>query len=147
MKSVQCPVCHNQMYSDSFEPGEHFPCPQCEYELEVDVYDEIPKVRLPEALDVRMNWAKVIWKGGRLLLTQQKLAILGEMVVKAFELEKWPGETFEQLQLRQKKWADAEELLINSGNKGDIVEFGRTLLDIFINLRAAEPNEKTLSAI
>ena len=60
MKTVQCPVCHNHVFSDSFAPGEHFPCPHCEYELEVEIYEDSPTVRLPEALDMRMNWAKVI---------------------------------------------------------------------------------------
>lgn len=136
MKSVQCPICHNQVFSDSFAPGDHFPCPNCEHELEVEVYQDSPTVRLPEDLNVHMNWAKSIWKGGRLLLTPQKLAILGEVVVNAFELEKWSGETPEQLRQRQQRWADAEELLTKNGLKAELIGVGRTLLDIFINLRA-----------
>lgn len=143
MQSVQCPVCHNQVFSNSFPPGQRFPCPHCEYELEIGNYDETPVVRLSEDLDSQMNWARGIWKGGRLLMTSQKLAILGEMVVSALEMEAWAGETIEQLRERDRRLAEAQELLISNSHKPDLVEAGRLLLDIFINLRTAEssPNK------
>jgi len=126
------------MFSETFRPGEQFPCPHCEHDLIVEPYEDTPTVKLPEEIGIHMNWAKSIWKDGRLFLTPQKLAVLGEMVVNALQLDRWSGETLEQLAERQKQWKSAEELLTKSGFKPDMIAFGRTLLDIFINLRSSE---------
>jgi len=142
MQSVQCPLCHNQMFSETFRPGERFPCPHCEHDLIVEPYEDSPTVKLPEEIGIHMNWAKGIWKDGRLFMTPQKLAVLGEMVVDALQLDRWSGETLEQLAERQKQWKDAEELLSKNGCKPDMIAFGRTLLDIFINLRNSENGSK-----
>ncbi|HOT28584.1 MAG TPA: hypothetical protein PLU72_10365 [Candidatus Ozemobacteraceae bacterium] len=140
MQSVQCPLCHNQMFSETFRPGERFPCPHCEHDLIVEPYEDNPTVRLPEEISLHMNWAKGIWKDGRLFMTPQKLAVLGEMVVNALQLDKWSSETPEQLAERQTKWRESEELLVKQGYRPDMIAFGRTLLDIFINLRSSETN-------
>ena len=142
MQSVQCPLCHNQMFSETFRPGERFPCPHCEHELLVEPYEDTPTVRLPEEISLHMNWAKGIWKDGRLFMTQQKLAVLGEMVVNALQLDRWSGERPEQLAERLKQAKEAEELLLKNGYRPDMIAFGRTLLDIFINLRGAENGSK-----
>ncbi|HEY9069399.1 MAG TPA: hypothetical protein VIV61_04025 [Candidatus Ozemobacteraceae bacterium] len=142
MQSVQCPLCHNQMFSETFRPGERFPCPHCEHELLVEPYEDTPTVRLPEEISLHMNWAKGIWKDGRLFMTQQKLAVLGEMVVNALQLDRWSGETPEQLSDRLKQAKEAEELLLKNGYRPDMIAFGRTLLDIFINLRGTENGAK-----
>ncbi|HOY66535.1 MAG TPA: hypothetical protein PLP29_06575 [Candidatus Ozemobacteraceae bacterium] len=142
MQSVQCPLCHNQMFSETFRPGERFPCPHCEHELLVEPYEDTPTVRLPEEISLHMNWAKGIWKDGRLFMTQQKLAVLGEMVVNALQLDRWSGERPEQLAERLKQAKEAEELLLKNGYRPDMIAFGRTLLDIFINLRGSENGSK-----
>jgi len=130
------------MFSETFRPGERFPCPHCEHELLVEPYEDTPTVRLPEEISLHMNWAKGIWKDGRLFMTQQKLAVLGEMVVNALQLDRWSGERPEQLAERLKQAKEAEELLLKNGYRPDMIAFGRTLLDIFINLRGSENGSK-----
>lgn len=142
MQSVQCPLCHNQMFSETFRVGERFPCPHCEHDLIVEPYDDNPTVKLPEEIGIHMNWAKGIWKDGRLFITPQKLAVLGEMVVTTLELDRWSGESVEQLSERLKQLREAEELLVKDGYRPDMIAFGRTLLDIFINLRSSENASK-----
>jgi len=135
VKSVQCPVCHNQVFSESFREGEKFPCPHCEQVIEILSVDDEPKAKSQGDFYEDMNWAKGIWKDQRLFLTAQKLAILGELVVHSLEMDKWAGDDKETLQERRSDLARAQSILRESGLSSDLVVLGRTLLDIFINLR------------
>lgn len=137
MKSVQCPICRNTIFSETFVAGESFPCPHCDFRLDVDSYDQTPQVHTHENLFQDLNWAHGIWKNGRLFLTPQKLAVLGEMFVNAMEMEAWSGETLEQLRERLAVIVQIQGLAKESGQL-PILQVQHLLLDLFIRLKVQE---------
>ncbi|NLI75914.1 MAG: hypothetical protein GX442_05655 [Candidatus Riflebacteria bacterium] len=141
MKSVQCPVCHHSIYSETFQEGESFPCPHCEFQLVVEPYDQTPQVHTPEDLFQKMNWAHGIWKNGRLFLTPPKLAVLGEMLVNAIGLADWSKMTPDQLRKRLKDCEKAQEVLKKEKIDQPVVQIERMLLDLFLTIKVAEKKE------
>ena len=135
MKSVQCPLCHNRVYSETFRGGEKFPCPHCEQEIEIISDENEPVAKSQQDFAEHMNWAKGIWKDNRLFLTPQKLAILGELVIHSLEMDQWSKEDEASLRLRRQKLKQAQDLLCENGLNAELVVLGRTMLDIFINLK------------
>jgi hypothetical protein len=138
MKSVQCPVCHQAIYSETFSPGESFPCPHCEFQLIVETYDQNPRVHTPEDLFQSLNWAQGIWKNGRLFLTPQKLAVLGEMFVRAIGLTDWSKMTPDQLRQRLAESEQAQKILKEKNLDQPVLQIERMLLDLFLNIKLKE---------
>jgi hypothetical protein len=135
MKSVQCPVCHHSIYSETFVEGETFPCPHCEFQLVVEAYDQNPKVHTPEDLFQSLNWAHGIWKNGRLFLTQQKMGVLGELLVRAMGLTDWSKKTSDQLRQRLDAIEKAQDLLRREQIDLPVMQIERLLLDLYLNIR------------
>lgn len=135
MKSVQCPLCRENIYSETFRVGEKFSCPSCKNELTVEPYNDVPIVKTARDFIDQMAWAKSLWKDGRLLLHGERLQSLGEFLVGTFELEHWATETPEQLDERAARLKRSLEHLDRKDHISEVILLNLTLLDIFRQLR------------
>lgn len=139
MKTVQCPICHQHIFSETFWNKEKFPCPHCSQVIEIREENGQPIADLPDGYMEQMSWAQGIWKDGRLFLTPQKLAIIGELVVEAMGMEKWSQETPEQIADRRERMHQAREALRKQGIDNSVLDLSLTLLDLFVNLKMRNP--------
>lgn len=141
MKTVQCPLCLANIHSETFRSGESFACPNCEQQITISPYENNPVASASEDIAERMNWAKSIWKDGRLVLTREKLSILGESMADTIEMPRWAGETLDQLIERRKSLVSFQKICTESGFKPDLAATGVLLLDIYINLRQEQESQ------
>ena len=139
MKTVQCPLCRENIYSEAFRVGEKFPCPSCRNELTVEPYTDAPIVKTAQDFMEKMAWAQSLWKDGRLLLNRDRLQALGEFLVGTLELESWGSETLEQLDGRLERLKATASQLDRSDRLSEVVFLNLTLLDIFRKLRENAP--------
>lgn len=138
MKSVTCPVCQHGVYSEGFVAGERFPCPHCQHEVTVAVEADVPVLRSTRDLLEMQGWSAGLWDNGHLRLSTAKLMSLGEFVVGALDVEAWTRDDLAQLEERQRQFEKAHRLLADAGIKDEFYTLGRTLLDLFIQLRRRE---------
>jgi len=138
MNSVNCPICLKKIYSETFLPGEQFPCPNCKHELTVETDPENIKVKSSYDLVDHMGWAHGIWKGDRLLVTEDKLLALGHFLISALEMEKWAKESVADLGARATKTQRIRKILADHHFHDEFYALESSLLDIFISLRKEE---------
>lgn len=135
MKSVQCPLCNRQIFSETLQAEDSFPCPHCGRTIEIAPYTDIPTAKIPEDFNQKLLWAETIWQDGRLVLTSHQLTILGEFLVDSLEMDKWQDESDGRLSERIAQLKRAGRILSENGLKSDLPALGSLLLDICINMR------------
>jgi hypothetical protein len=138
LKTVACPICERRIYSESFIHGERFPCPHCQQEMTVTVEKDVPVVHSTHDLVSAGGWAGGIWREGRLRVSSEKLATLGEFVVGTLGIDGWSTLTADQIADRQARFQKAHRILKEAGIDDEFYLFGRTLLDLFVEARRTE---------
>ena len=138
MNSVDCPICLKKIYSETFQPGERFSCPNCKHELTVESDPNRIAVKSSYDLVDHMGWAQGVLKGNRLMITEDKLISLGQFVIGALEMEKWSKESLADLGARATKTQRIRTILAEHHFRDEFYALESSLLDIFINLKKEE---------
>ena len=141
MICVNCPVCGQKQFSDCFPPGERFPCPHCRHEVIVVYEGENLTLKPAQNILEKMEWAHTLWAKGNLSMSPEKLQNLGEFLVKATEMERWPSQTTEELQKRLFEISSLRRLLAEKGLRDQYYAFYQSLLEIYLSFRRENPGK------
>lgn len=132
MKSIECPVCHNPIFSETFIENENFPCPYCEFKITVEIKNDKLQANAADIFQ-NLNWASSLFKNGNLILSQQKLYVLGDVFITMLGAKNWHTKTLSELEQELSECKKILRILEENNVDVPFLKLKSTLLDIYIN--------------